>query len=82
MHKHRSEHWIVVNGRAKVEINDKVEFLDINQSTYIPQKTNHRLSNPEKNLLTLIEIQSGTYLGEDDIIRFIDNYGRINNSSH
>ena len=82
MHKKRSEHLIVVNGRAKVEINDKVEFLDINQSTYIPQKTKHRLSNPDKNLLTLIEIQSGTYLGEDDIIRFIDNYGRINNSSH
>jgi len=79
MHKKRSEHWIVVEGRAKVEINNKVEFLDTNQSTYIPKTSKHRLTNPEKSFLTLIEIQSGTYLGEDDIIRFIDNYGRTNN---
>mgnify|MGYP001222307128 CR=1 FL=1 len=76
MHHHRSEHWIVVNGTAKVELDDKVEILSENQSIYIPLGSKHRLSNPGKILLTLIEVQSGAYVGEDDIVRFDDIYGR------
>ena len=76
MHHHRSEHWIVVNGRAKVEIEDKIDFLTENQSTYIPLGKKHRLSNPGKIPLVLIEVQSGSYVGEDDIVRFEDKYGR------
>ena len=78
MHHHRSEHWVVVKGRAKVEIEDKVNFLNENQSTYIPLGKKHRLSNPGKIPLVIIEIQSGSYVGEDDIIRFDDLYGRTN----
>ena len=76
MHHHRAEHWVVVKGRAKVEIGNKVEYLAENQSTYIPLGTKHRLSNPGKIPLLIIEIQSGSYVGEDDIIRFEDLYGR------
>ena len=76
MHNHRSEHWIVVKGTAKVEVNSKVEFLAENQSTYIPLGSKHRLSNPGKIPLVIIEVQSGSYVGEDDIIRFDDKYGR------
>ena len=76
MHHHRAEHWTVVEGTAKVEINDKVFILSENQSTFIPLGAKHRLSNPGKINLTLIEVQSGDYLGEDDIIRFEDQYGR------
>ena len=76
MHHHRSEHWIVVKGTAKVEVNNKVEILSENQSTYIPLGSKHRLSNPGKIPLILIEVQSGSYVGEDDIIRFEDKYGR------
>ena len=75
-HHHRSEHWIIVKGTAKVEVNNKVEFLAENQSTYIPLGSKHRLSNPGKIPLLIIEVQSGSYVGEDDIIRFDDNYGR------
>ena len=78
MHHHRTEHWIVVKGIAKVELNDKTFFLSENQSTFIPLGSRHRLSNPGKIHLTLIEIQSGDYIGEDDIVRFKDDYGRIN----
>ena len=77
MHHHRSEHWIVVNGTALVEIEDKKFILNENQSSYIPLGAKHRLSNPGKINLTLIEVQSGSYLGEDDIERFEDNYGRL-----
>ena len=77
-HKYRSEHWIVVNGTALVEIEDKKFQLERNQSTYIPKGAKHRLSNLEKNYLNIIEVQSGDYLGEDDIIRFEDKYGRSN----
>jgi len=76
MHKYRSEHWIVVKGQAIVEVNEKKYFLSKNESTYIPLGSKHRLSNPGINPLVLIEVQSGDYLGEDDIIRFEDNYGR------
>jgi len=76
MHHHRSEHWIVVSGTAEVEIDDKLIVLSENQSTYIPLGSKHRLSNPGKIPLVLIEVQSGAYVGEDDIVRFEDKYGR------
>ena len=78
-HKFRSEHWVVVSGTAKVEIDGKEIILNKNESSYIPVGSKHRLSNPSKNNLKIIEIQSGSYLGEDDIERFEDNYGRIGN---
>ena len=77
MHKYRSEHWVVVNGVAKVEINGEISFLRKNESTYIPNGSKHRLSNPDEVPLIVIEVQSGSYLGEDDIIRFEDKYGRL-----
>jgi len=76
MHHHRAEHWIVVSGTAKVTCDDKVFMLAENQSTYIPLGSVHRLENPGNILLELIEVQSGSYLGEDDIVRFDDVYGR------
>ena len=75
-HRYRSEHWIVVNGTAQVEINNNKKILNENQSTYIPLGSKHRLSNPGEIPLILIEVQSGSYLGEDDIVRFEDKYGR------
>ena len=76
-HHHRAEHWIVVTGTAEVTNGDKVILLTENQSTYIPVGTVHRLTNPGKVPLELIEVQSGSYLGEDDIVRFEDTYGRV-----
>ncbi len=76
MHHHRSEHWVVVSGTAKVELDNKVEIFTENQSVYIPLGSKHRLSNPGKIFLSLIEVQSGSYVGEDDIVRFEDIYGR------
>ncbi len=76
MHHHRSEHWIVVSGTAEVKIDDNLVVLSENQSTYIPLGSKHRLSNPGKIPLVLIEVQSGAYVGEDDIVRFEDKYGR------
>ncbi|HDR9870685.1 TPA: mannose-1-phosphate guanylyltransferase/mannose-6-phosphate isomerase [Burkholderia cenocepacia] len=76
MHHHRAEHWIVVKGTALVTNGDKEIMLTENQSTYIPLGATHRLSNPGKIPLELIEVQSGSYLGEDDIVRFEDTYGR------
>lgn len=75
-HHHRAEHWIVVSGTAEVTCDDKVFLLGENQSTYIPLGSKHRLRNPGKVPLELIEVQSGSYLGEDDIVRFDDVYGR------
>lgn len=76
MHHHRAEHWIVVKGEAEVTNGDQVITLTENQSTYIPQGQTHRLGNPGKEPLEIIEVQSGSYLGEDDIVRFEDTYGR------
>ncbi|MGF1538910.1 MAG: cupin domain-containing protein [Pleurocapsa sp.] len=76
MHHHRSEHWIVVSGTAKVVCGDREMILSSNQSTYVPQCTTHRLENPGVIKLVLIEVQNGQYLGEDDIIRFSDDYSR------
>ena len=77
-HKYRSEHWIILVGKAKVEIEEKEIILCENQSTYIPKNTKHRLSNQEKYPLILIEVQSGEYLEEDDIVRYEGDYGRTN----
>ncbi|KOR43681.1 mannose-1-phosphate guanyltransferase [Xanthomonas oryzae] len=76
MHHHRAEHWIVVSGTAEVTRGQEVLLLTENQSTYIPLGVTHRLRNPGKLPLELIEVQSGSYLGEDDIVRFEDTYGR------
>ncbi|OYZ76278.1 MULTISPECIES: mannose-1-phosphate guanylyltransferase/mannose-6-phosphate isomerase [unclassified Polaromonas] len=76
MHHHRAEHWIVVKGIAEITNGDQVITLSENQSTYIPQGQTHRLANPGRTPLEIIEVQSGAYLGEDDIVRFEDSYGR------
>ncbi len=76
MHHHRAEHWVVVSGTAKVTVENQATLFTENQSTYIPLGKSHRLENPGKIPLHLIEVQSGTYLGEDDIVRFEDSYGR------
>ena len=76
MHHHRAEHWIVVSGTAEVEVDENKQLLSENESVYIPLGAVHRLTNPGKVALELIEVQSGSYLGEDDIVRFEDVYGR------
>ena len=76
MHHHRAEHWIVVSGTAEIVNGDKTILLSENQSTYIPLGEVHRLRNPGKVPLEIIEVQSGSYLGEDDIVRYEDTYGR------
>ena len=75
-HHHRTEHWIVVSGTALVQLNDDKQLLTENQSMYIPLGCMHRLSNPGKIPLKIIEVQSGPYLEEDDIERFEDDHGR------
>ena len=76
LHHHRAEHWIVVRGTARVIINDEAKVLHENESTYIPSGARHRLENPGKIDLELIEVQTGSYLGEDDIVRIEDDYRR------
>ena len=76
MHHHRAEHWIVVHGTAEVTCEERVFMLGEDESTYIPLGHKHRLSNPGRIPLELIEVQSGAYLGEDDIVRYEDVYGR------
>ncbi|RYZ99727.1 MAG: cupin domain-containing protein, partial [Moraxellaceae bacterium] len=76
VHHHRAEHWIVVKGTALVQKNDEVMLLSENESTYIPVGTKHRLSNPGKIPLEIVEVQSGPYLEDDDVIRYEDSYGR------
>jgi len=76
MHYYRTEHWVITKGKAKVIIDNKTSIVNENESIYIPKRSKHRLINQEKNSLIVIEIQTGTYLGEDDIVRFEDNYGR------
>ncbi len=77
MHYHRSEHWIVIGGTAKVTIGETEQMVHENESVFVPQTTNHRLENPGKLPLEIIEVQNGSYLGEDDIVRFEDMYGRV-----
>tara|TARA_Y200000002_G_C22630533_1_gene642292 strand:- start:1074 stop:1442 length:369 start_codon:yes stop_codon:yes gene_type:complete len=81
MHYHRAEHWIIVQGTAKVEVNDKVSYLTENMGVHIPLASKHRVSNPGKVTLLLIEVQVGPYTGEDDIVRFSDIYGRAGDES-
>jgi mannose-1-phosphate guanylyltransferase/mannose-6-phosphate isomerase len=76
MHHHRAEHWVVVSGTATVRLGDTVKLVTENESVYIPVGVTHSLENPGKVPLHLIEVQSGSYLGEDDIVRFEDLYGR------
>jgi mannose-1-phosphate guanylyltransferase/mannose-6-phosphate isomerase len=76
LHYHRSEHWIVIGGTAKVTIGEQEQMVHVNESVYIPTSTKHRLANPGKLPLEIIEVQNGSYLGEDDIVRFDDVYGR------
>lgn len=82
MHHHRAEHWIVVKGTAQVTNGEKVFLLGENESTFIPLGHIHRLANPGKMPLEIIEVQSGSYLGEDDIVRFEDTYGRVSTSAN
>jgi mannose-1-phosphate guanylyltransferase len=77
MHHQRSEHWIVVSGAARVVNGDREFTVDMNESTFIPAGNRHRLANPGSAELVIIEVQSGPYLGEDDIVRFDDQYGRV-----
>ncbi|HMD72352.1 MAG TPA: cupin domain-containing protein, partial [Steroidobacteraceae bacterium] len=81
MHHHRAEHWVVVSGTARITCDEKVFLLSENQSTYIPVGSTHRIENPGKVFLHIVEVQSGAYLGEDDIVRFEDNYGRKGTST-
>ncbi len=81
LHHHRAEHWIVVSGIARITLGEKVFLLEENQSTYIPIGEKHRIENPGKVPLHIIEVQSGSYLGEDDIVRFEDRYGREGTST-
>jgi mannose-1-phosphate guanylyltransferase len=76
MHHHRSEHWIVVTGRAEVVNGDREYVVEANESTFIPAGEKHRLANSGTEDLVIIEVQTGSYLGEDDIVRFEDVYGR------
>jgi mannose-1-phosphate guanylyltransferase/mannose-6-phosphate isomerase len=76
LHHHRAEHWIVVSGTARITRGEETFLLGENESTYIPMGTKHRIENPGKVALHIVEVQSGTYLGEDDIVRFEDRYGR------
>jgi mannose-1-phosphate guanylyltransferase/mannose-6-phosphate isomerase len=76
-HAHRAEHWVVIKGVAEVANGDQILTLTENQSTYIPPGTLHRLSNPGEVPLEIIEVQSGSYVGEDDIVRVEDSYGRV-----
>jgi mannose-6-phosphate isomerase-like protein (cupin superfamily) len=77
MHHHRSEHWIVVSGTARVGCDERTFLVSANESTYIPIGAKHRLENPGVVDLVMIEVQCGDYLGEDDIVRFSDVYGRV-----
>ncbi|TFG80856.1 MAG: cupin domain-containing protein [Chrysiogenales bacterium] len=75
-HEHRAENWVVVQGQALVTLGEEIVKLEKRQSVFIPEKTKHRMENPGKEELVFIEVQTGTYLGEDDITRFQDDFGR------
>ena len=76
LHYHRSEHWIVIGGTARVTIGETEQMVHTNESVFVPPSTKHRLENPGKVMLEIIEVQNGKYLDEDDIVRFDDMYGR------
>lgn len=75
-HEHRSEHWIIVKGTGQVRINEEKFLRNENESAYIPAKAVHQIANPSTDVLEFIEVQHGDYLGEDDIVRYADKYGR------
>lgn len=76
-HNHRSELWMIIHGKAEITLDDEKIFLEQGQHLYIPQKSRHRIANPQKDTdLIFIEVQTGTYFGEDDIFRYSDDYGR------
>ncbi len=77
MHYHRSEHWIVIGGTAKVTIGGTESMVHENEGVFVAQTTKHRIENPGRLPLEIIEVQNGSYLGEDDIVRFEDKYGRV-----
>ena len=81
LHHRRAEHWVVVKGEARVTVGEETRILRENESTYIPVGTKHRLANPGPEPLSIIEVQSGDYFGEDDIVRFDDQYGRKTSAS-
>jgi mannose-1-phosphate guanylyltransferase/mannose-6-phosphate isomerase len=81
MHHHRAEHWIVVQGTARITCNDKTFLLSENESTYVPIGATHRIENPGKLALHIVEVRSGSYMGEDDIVRLQDSYGREGTSN-
>jgi mannose-1-phosphate guanylyltransferase/mannose-6-phosphate isomerase len=81
LHRHRSEHWIVVSGTAEIQLGKERFTLTANEGTFVRAGVRHRLGNPGKTPLEVIEVQSGDYLGEDDIVRFDDEYGREGSSS-
>jgi mannose-1-phosphate guanylyltransferase/mannose-6-phosphate isomerase len=81
LHHHRAEHWVVVSGTARITCGDESFLLEENQSTYIPVGVRHRIENPGRIALHIIEVQSGSYLGEDDIVRLEDRYGRQGSTS-
>jgi mannose-1-phosphate guanylyltransferase/mannose-1-phosphate guanylyltransferase/mannose-6-phosphate isomerase len=76
-HEHRAENWVVVQGQARLTLGDKTTSLEKRQAVFIPEKTKHRMENPGKEELIFIEVQTGTYLGEDDITRFQDDFDRV-----
>ena len=80
-HKFRSEHWTVVVGKGVVNLDDTILELTADESVYIPAGSKHRLSNRTRETLEIIEVQTGSYLGEDDIIRYEDTYGRVDNNT-
>ena len=75
-HEKRSEHWVLISGRAKVILNDEEHILEVGDSIEIPRNAKHRMENPESEALEFVEIQTGEYFGEDDIVRYSDDYGR------
>ena len=81
LHHQRAEHWVVVSGVATVTRGDEVFNVNVNESTYVPLGIKHSLANTGRELLEIIEVQSGNYLGEDDIVRFEDQYGRVKSTT-
>jgi mannose-1-phosphate guanylyltransferase/mannose-6-phosphate isomerase len=77
LHEHRAEHWVVVQGKALITIGEEMREVSTNESVFVPLKTPHRLENRGQEPLRIIEVQTGFYLGEDDIIRFADDFGRV-----
>lgn len=76
-HEHRDEHWVVVKGAAQVTLGSEIHHLDTNDAVFIPRRTMHRIANPGPGTMEFVEVQTGSYFGEDDIVRYEDKYGRL-----